>query len=102
MQHAANSATGMNNENSEYQGETRRRTMLLLVTEWHRKAPSVVVRIHVASPKVEAEEGQQNDLPSTTPQHVPGVPLNAASQLPPPQHVSHPVVSVEFEADDFC
>ena len=42
--------------------------------------------------------GQQNDRPSTTPQHVPGVPLNAEEQLPPPQHASHPVASVEFEA----
>ena len=42
--------------------------------------------------------GQQKDRSSTTPQHVPGVPRNAEEQLPPPQHASHPVASVEFEA----
>ena len=42
--------------------------------------------------------GQQNDRPSITPQHFPGVPRNAEEQLPPPQHASHPVASVEFEA----
>ena len=32
--------------------------------------------------------GQQNDRPSITPQHFPGVPRNAEEQLPPPQHDS--------------
>jgi len=33
-----------------------------------------------------------------TPQQIPGVPRNASEQFPPPQHASHPVASVEFEA----
>lgn len=58
------------------------------------------LRTHDASPNVEFEVGQQKDLSFSTPQHVPGVFLNAESQVPPPQHVSHPE-RLESEPDAF-